>query len=252
MSERSARPLFTVMTYNVGNGLALPDNLANYVLQSGADIVGLQELSEAQAEAVAQATADVYPHLVLRGTGFSGRGLLSRHPIRESAWLPLAPGRPDLHATIEIGGEPVAVFVAHPPPPRLRRQGVVFEPETLAQIDRLAELVTEASPAILIGDFNMTARHPRYAHLAAAGLVDSFRETGTGRGATFPLRPGQTQRFNHRMSWVPLPAFARIDYVWHTEDLTSLESWVERGAGSDHLPLFARLTISERPQPQWS
>jgi endonuclease/exonuclease/phosphatase family metal-dependent hydrolase len=233
------------MTYNVGNGLALPETLARYVRSSGADIVGLQEVSEEQAEAVAQATSDIYPYLVMRGTGFSGRGLLSRYPITESDWLPLASDRPDLRAVVEISGQPISIFVAHPPPPRLRRRGVVFQPETLAQIDRLAELVVEASPAILVGDFNMTARHPRYAHLAASGLVDSFREAGSGRGATFPLRAGQTQRFNHRLSWVPLPALARIDYVWHTGDLRSLDAWVERGAGSDHLPVFARLTTAQ-------
>jgi endonuclease/exonuclease/phosphatase family metal-dependent hydrolase len=33
------------MTYNVGNGLALPEMLARYVRSSGADIVGLQEVS---------------------------------------------------------------------------------------------------------------------------------------------------------------------------------------------------------------
>jgi hypothetical protein len=41
----------TLMTYNVGNGLAQPSRLAHLLRQSDADLIGLQELARAQAEA---------------------------------------------------------------------------------------------------------------------------------------------------------------------------------------------------------
>jgi vancomycin resistance protein VanJ len=249
MTDNQAQPEITVMTFNVGNGLAPATHLAALLRHSGADLIGLQELDAGQAEAIDRLTRDRYPHHVVRGTGFEGRGLLSRWPILEVDWLNLLPHRPDLRATIEVDGWPVTIFVAHPPPPRVRAQGIMFDPETVAQIDRLAEVVTDAAPAILIGDFNMTPRNPKYAHLTAAGLVDAFGVAGEGRGSTFPTRPGRVRSVNHRLSWVPLPTISRFDYIWHTPDLAAERAWVgRRGAGSDHLPVLARLTRTPEPE----
>jgi endonuclease/exonuclease/phosphatase family metal-dependent hydrolase len=231
------------MTYNVGNGLASPARLVTFLRASGADVVGLQEVNAAQAGAIVDGTSDVYPYQIVRGTGFSGRGLLSRHPIGKHEWLCLVPDRPDLRVAVDLLGASVQLVVAHPPPPRLRRTGVVFDAVTIAQIDRLAETVSGSVPVILLGDFNMTMRHPSYARLVAAGFVDAYRAAGVGRGATFPVRPGRMRRLNHRLSWVPLPPIVRVDYVWHTTDFATLNAWVGAGAGSDHLPVLARLAL---------
>lgn len=241
MRGEGARRAITVMTYNVGNGLATPERLTTFLNASGADVIGLQEVNEAQALAILRDASLAYPHQAVRGTGFTGRALLSRQPLLEVAWLDLSPARPDLMATIAIDGLTVTVVVAHPPPQRLHRQGLLFEPETLRQLDQLAHLVPESSPAVLLGDFNMTARNPGYAGLVAAGLIDAFRAAGAGRGSTFPLRPGRTRRVKHPVSWMPLPPLTRIDYIWHTPDLRTVSSWVAPGAGSDHRPVFARL-----------
>ena len=234
----------TVATYNVGNGLATPARLARFVRECGADLIGLQELDSAQADALARVAIEQLPYQVVRGTGFSGRGLLSRFPIVEHEWLDLVPDRPDLRAMVRTPAADVTFVVAHPPPPRLRKEGVIFNLDTLAQIDRLAQLAAESRYSVLVGDFNMTARHPSYLRLVDAGLVDSYRAAGVGRGATFPARPGRIRRLNHRLSWLPLPPFARFDYIWHTPDLEPLTAWIERGAGSDHLPVFARIAPS--------
>src|SRR3954452_15398814 len=77
---------FTVLTYNVGNGLAEASRLASFVRDSGADIVGLQEIDAHQAAALNGAAAEVYPYRVLLGSGFSGRGLLSKYPILDEEW----------------------------------------------------------------------------------------------------------------------------------------------------------------------
>ena len=237
------RRTLTVLTYNVGNGLALPGRLVPFLRRSGADVIGLQEVDPVQAAAISAGLRDLFPYQVVRGTGFSGRSLLSRYPILHQDWHELAVNRPDLHAIVDVAGNPVSFVVAHPPPPRFGRRGVVFQPETLAQIDRLAEIVRAAAPGVLLGDFNMTVRHPSYARLVDAGLVDAYREAAGSGGATFPLRPGKLQRVNHRLSWVPLPAFTRVDYVWHTPELRPLDAWVAHGAGSDHRPVFARLAL---------
>ena len=241
MTEQA--PTLTVMTYNVGNGLAPPVRLVEFLRRADTDLIGLQEVDEAQAAAIASELAEEYPHQILAGTGFSGRGLLSRLPILEHEQLHLSPDRPDLRAVVEHGGQAATILVAHPPPPRLSRQGVVFDLTTIRQIERLAVTAVETAPAVLLGDFNMTTGNPIYAWLESLGLVDAFLQAGVGRGVTFPVRLGKTRRVNHRLSWLPLPPMARIDYIWHSGNLTSLAAWVGTGAGSDHLPVFARLSL---------
>src|SRR5579864_9571625 len=105
------------MTYNVGNGLADPGRLADLLLETEADIVGLQELAAVQAELLADVLAGVYPYQLLVPTGFSGKGLLSRFPFVHQELLQLYPGRPDIRAAIDIHGSSLGVLVVHPPPP---------------------------------------------------------------------------------------------------------------------------------------
>lgn len=229
------------MTYNIGNGLVAPDRLVTFLQDCEADIVGLQEVSGSQAEAVMTRTRTGYPHQIVIGSGFSGKALLSRFPIVEHEWLELSPGRPDLRTSIDMVGTTTTVIVAHPLPQRLQRGRVSFDAATLAQIDHLAHLASTRASTVLLGDFNMTPRHPSYARLSAAGLIDAHRAVGVGRGATFPLRAGHTRRFKHYLSWVVLPPVARIDYIWHTADFATLGIWVGSGVGSDHHPVLARL-----------
>jgi endonuclease/exonuclease/phosphatase (EEP) superfamily protein YafD len=233
----------TVMTFNVGNGLAPPARIVNHLRESEADIVGLQELAAPQAAAIQESLGARYPHQVFVGSGFSGRGLLSRYPLREHVQLDFAADRPDLRAVAELGALALTIIVAHPLPPRVGTRGIVFNPGTVAQIELLGLAALAGAPAVLLGDFNLTARHPLYGSLTANGLVDAFLSAGTGSGATFPLRLGRTRRLDHRLSWIPLPPLARIDYIWHTQELTTVAAWVGAGAGSDHRSVLARLAL---------
>ena len=239
----------TVMTYNVGNGLAGPDRLVGALLASDADLIGLQELAGPQAAAIREGLAGAYPHQVLHPTGFSGKGLLSRFPILVREQLHLYPARPDLHVRVAALGREVTVVVAHPPPPRVRWRGLVFDPRAAAQIAALARLAAAHRPAILVGDFNMTARNAVYALLRRGGLFDAFQAAGRGRGGTLPRRLGHSTRVNLRPGWPArgLPGLlplARVDYIWHTADLAPLDCWVGEDAGSDHLPVLAELALS--------
>ena len=233
------------MTANLGNGLASPRRLASFVRAAGAGIVGLQEVDSEQAEEIEHELAASFPYRALYGTGFSGRGLLSRYPIVDLEQLHLADDRPDLLARLALPSQELTVIVAHPPPPRMGLNGVTFDPETEAQIDSLLALAVEQGGTIILGDFNMTPRNPAYERLDSAGLVDAFKSAGAGSGATFPVRPGRMRSINHRMHWVPLPAVTRIDYIWHTPDIQAVDAWVGLNVGSDHLPVVARLTPSD-------
>lgn len=233
----------SVLTYNVGNGLAEPRRLVDLLARARTDLVGLQELAPSQAEVLAADLASVYPYQVLAPGGFSGKGVLSRFPILSDEELHLYPGRPDLRVMADLGGTTLQVLVAHPPPPRLTGVRFGFDPQAAAQLAVLAELALEHSPSLLLGDFNMTPRNPVYARFLAAGLVDAFAVGGAGRGWTLPRRVGNAARFQLGFHRVPLRPVARVDYIWCTPGVQPEAAWVGDDGGSDHLPVGARLVL---------
>jgi vancomycin resistance protein VanJ len=239
--------MINVMTLNIGNGLTPGPRLVAWLRASGAGVIGLQEVDERQAEAIRSQLADVYPYQVLHGTGFCGRGLLSRYPIVAHDLLELREGRFDLRARVALPGVEATVIVAHPLPPKLQLRGFVSDPETGVQVSGLLDLALRDAPAIVMGDFNMTSRNPLYDQLRSGGLIDAFETSGSGAGSTFPVRPGKIRRVNHRMHWLPLVAVTRIDYIWHTPEFRSLDAWVGANVGSDHLPVLARLSLPRQP-----
>ncbi len=231
--------LLTAMTYNIGNGLARPTPLVALLRASGADVVGLQEVSDEQADAIRRDLRDVFPHQALYPAGFAGKGVLSRYPLVAQERLDLYPARPDLGAVIDVGGTRLTVIAAHPLPPRLGRRGMVFAAAVADHIAALAALAVSAAPALLVGDFNFTPRNPWYKHLMLMGLHDAFGVAGQGRGWTLPARIGPSSRIKHRLQWVPLRPVVRIDYIWYTALLVAQAAWVGPDAGSDHLPVLA-------------
>jgi endonuclease/exonuclease/phosphatase (EEP) superfamily protein YafD len=233
----------TVMTYNVGNGLADPSRLANLLRESPADLVGLQELAVPQAEVMASDLTSIYPYQILTPTGFAGKGLLSRYPVLTQEQLTLYPDRADLRAAVDIHGVSVNVLIAHPPPPRLRGARIDFDPMAVSQLNTLAGLALESRPSVLLGDFNMSRRNPAYARFIAAGLMDAFAVAGSGRGWTLPKRLGRATRFRHGLHGLPLRPVMRVDYIWYTPGLHAESAWVGGDAGSDHLPVLARLVL---------
>lgn len=235
---------FSILTYNVANGRAAPARLVRMLNESGADIVALQELSDAQAQEIERSLPDRYPQRAIYPGGFAGKAILSRFPIRSVQQLHLSRERPDLLARLELDGQPLAIISAHPPPPRPSPLKMRFNEDTRAQLKSLAAITQEHAPAILVGDFNMTAANAEYAALAASGLQDAFRASGRGRGNTLPRRIGPWKRnrwLNGLIRWVPMLPVVRIDFIWHSPGLQSLHSWVGQDAGSDHMPVMAVL-----------
>jgi vancomycin resistance protein VanJ len=240
----------TVMTYNVGNGRAKPERLTPALLASGADLIALQEVSHAQAQAVEAALGREYPFLSLHPGGFAGKALISRRPILEAELLDLGPERPDLRARIEVGGRTLTILNAHPPPPRLARFRIRFDRPTWRQIQELTRLALESDPCLLLGDFNLADTRLEYAYLRSAGLRDAYGDAGRGRGHTLPKRLGPWKRFlwlNRLLRWIPMPPVLRVDYIWYTQSLHALDAWIGQDAGSDHLPVLAKVGLKDIP-----
>ncbi len=239
---------FTVMTYNIANGLAIPRRLIPQLKSSQADIIGLQELAPLQAQAIEEQLFSEFPFQALFPGEFWGMGLMSRYPIIDVEQLFLYPGRPDLRGSIDLPGNPLTLILAHPPPPHLSLNGIRFAPKAIDQIQSLVNMAASNPPAILMGDFNMTYRHAVHAQIRASGLADAFHGTGKGGGYTLPVRLGpwrRMKRLNRMLRWLPMLPLARVDYIWLTSQLHTQSVWLGQDGGSDHLPVLARLVLQD-------
>ncbi len=241
-----------VVTFNV---LILTENfdrMEAWLRATGADIVLLQETGGLETAQVIEAMRDVYPHAVdLEGTTVMA---LSRYPVTAMNLVDLGEWFID-RFVLDVNGEGLAVYNVHMTMPQLNEDRFAFVPsngmlqlvlrydETYRnQLSRrlLAILAEENLPYIVAGDFNTSDQAIIYAEMAAV-LNDSYRETNTGLGATWPASTGDD----------PLPAFIppmlRIDYVWHSDGLRALSTEIGPDLGSDHLPVVATLALASRP-----
>ncbi|WP_333761736.1 HAD-IA family hydrolase [Streptomyces sp. IBSBF 2390] len=241
--ERMAVPRLRVMSWNLWlGGSEVDDHRAKQVravLESGADVVGLQETGGTAAQELAEALGW---HHHRAGENL---GVLSRHPVTARFGDPdvgfygaagvriaVAPGREvdiwtaHLHYTpygpyeAAFDGLPAAALIAH-------------EELRLSQmrdaLDRIAESSDDGVPVVLVGDFNCPShldwpdvRWPVTEAAEDAGFADSFRAAHPDPVA----EPGHTWSPVHPVhedgSGRPEPQ-DRIDYVLH-RGLTVLDS----------------------------
>jgi len=245
MSDHRTIPAsITVMTYNLGDGLAPPGRLIAMLRKHGPALVGLQEVDSPTGDALPD-SVDVLAHQVIHPLGIPGKALLSRFPILSSRLLESDPTRPDLVASVDVGGIEVTVIVAHPPPPYLKRTGLVTREGTAAQIADLLDVVRGTSqPLLLLGDFNAVARNIIPRQFAAAGLIDVAKQNGRPL-ATYPTRLTTTGDGGGRLRRLPVRPVLRLDYIWASRHWRVLSTELGLDAGSDHLPVLATLALED-------
>jgi endonuclease/exonuclease/phosphatase (EEP) superfamily protein YafD len=228
---------FNVLTFNLQAEKNQLDILVDIIRESGADIVGIQELSHEAADYFEQRLRDTYPYMALypQDKAFDGQGVLSRYSIIDRDYW----AQPNLEATlgnmwarIDLEGQIIKFYNVHPYPPISFEMYLQVQSHSKSIDDLLTRTDKEQEPLVLVGDFNMTQLFYEY-HRVTSRYVDAFREAGRpGFGFTFP---------NKRVPFLPL---LRLDYVFHDQRFTSLDAYpLDRSDGSDHLPVFARLAL---------
>jgi endonuclease/exonuclease/phosphatase family metal-dependent hydrolase len=228
-----------VMTYNIHSGInpyGQPDleAIARVIEASGADIIGLQEVSRMRLQ---DASMDM-PYWLAKRLGMAyifrgteepiwGNAILSRYPIIEWGWadLPRAGkliGRGYLWSRIDTGGpEPILVIATH-----LHH----LEPDSQARQQQVPELVqfgAGQSHVIVLGDMNAEPGSAEMNMFSEAGLIDAWALAGQGSGYTFSS----------------LDPEKRIDWLWFSDDLIPREIEVIQTHASDHLPVDALFTF---------
>ncbi len=96
-----------------------------------------------------------------------------------------------------------------------------------SQSDMIAEHIKNSPyPVIVCGDFNDTPLSYTYKKISA-GLVDAFRESGSGFGTTYAG---------------PIPGL-RIDYLLHSPALSAFDFKITKTKLSDHFPVEANMVL---------
>ncbi len=194
------------------------------------DILAFAEVDERWQRILEVAFPDhPHRHFATRANNF-GLGLVSRLPLEDVQVRGMDgdDAYPALLAAVRVGGEKVNLLVAHPHPP--------LNGYTSAMRDRqIASLATlrnsRPGPFVLLADLNTTPWSTPFQDLiSATGLRDS--------------RPGH----GHQATWpAPLAAVGiPLDHVLVSPEWSVQSRRTGPPVGSDHLPVFASLALSQR------
>src|SRR5215207_4640885 len=228
-------PAVRVMSYTLHFGFDVRgwsdlEGIARAIEASGAEVVGLQEVSRGW---YVNGSTDMLawlqrrlrmPHARFAGASDAiwGNAVLSRYPITGTVvvrlpreGVPLA--RNALAVKLDLGdGRRLRVVVTHlhhvegPDGARVR----------LAQLPRLLEAVAGREATVLMGDLNAEPGSAEIARLRAAGLTDAFTAAG-GRPAD-------------ERTWPSDRPDRRIDYIWLSADLEATDFAATSSTASDH------------------
>lgn len=224
---KNGKLIFKVATYNVEawqSCLSDTDAIGRDIAESGADIVGLQEIdmflrrSGEKNMAAEIAAVAGYPHYrfiraIDHNGGQYGTAILSKHPIKKLELINLASvneKRSMGRFVIEILGQPINYFNTH----------LSFvEAELLDHIDQVAKILENYESYIITADFNtcnfklLEVFHGHRMANNAENELYSFPETKAG-----------------------------IDNIIMTEDFEYSDPYLGPEGHSDHRMLVATLT----------
>ena len=233
----------TALSWNVevgGDSVAIREML----LTKQPDIAAFQEIDWLPLQRDPELLG-LYPHFFVQPPydATSGMVLLSKFPMLEARVPELDPSlweRPRmLQAKLEVGGQTLNVFSAHPSPPGGGCRSLLCYDSTLRDA-RLSAIRAYIEPAmlsgeavLLVGDFNTTDREPGYWDVSR-GLQDSFKRAGTGLGNTWAPHSFRDRGL----------ALLRIDYMFAGPKLRPLQVEVDcQSKSSDHCALMGTFEL---------
>jgi endonuclease/exonuclease/phosphatase family metal-dependent hydrolase len=237
------------MSYNLhqafGTGGEMDvEAIAEVIVDSGANVVGLQEVARG---GLLNANTDLihllgdrlgWEHLVFFGTTDPvwGNAILSRYPLGEveRRLLPTVgtPYRRGYLAAPVATPDGEVLFISthlqhiNDPDTHDDDPEADLYPVHTEQLASILEEWDGRQPAVLVGDLNARPGWRQVGELLAAGWVDVWSEAGSGNGFTANAAE---------------PRY-RIDYVFHTPGLATVEVEVIESQASDHFAVVADLS----------
>jgi endonuclease/exonuclease/phosphatase (EEP) superfamily protein YafD len=225
VTQECAGPALTVATVNVQFSNTRPEAFRAWLATRPADVLVIQEVTEAWAAELESLPAYPYRHVTSREDPY-GLALLSRWPVVSVTRVDLAgDGLPSLAGIVDTGGQRIRFLGLHthwPLTPAL----AAARDEALQGAAALASAAD--LPVVVLGDLNLTPDSPAFDRLLAqGGLQDTLR----GRG----WNPTWLAGF-----W---PLALRIDHVLVSPSLCVERAEVGPAIGSDHRPVVATLRL---------
>jgi vancomycin resistance protein VanJ len=227
-----------VVGHNVGAGNSDPVGTARDLAASGADVLGLEEITPRAVPVYEKALAGAYPYHVVLGTV----GLWSRLPLSDTRVVDTAqdagplgaaksaadklPSNRALRATVATDRGPLVVYVAHLGSVRVMPRGGFWTDSRDRNAKALAKAVAaeRSGRVVLLGDLNGTTDDRAFAGLTSR-LHSVQDKAGDGFGFTWPAA---------------FPV-ARIDQIL-VRGVEPESSWVLPATGSDHRPVAAAIS----------
>lgn len=231
-------PTVRVMTFNIHSafgslGRQDPEAIAQVIEDSGADIIALQEVSRVRmldggTDLSGWLSRRLDMPVLFKGTEepIWGNAILSRFPVTSSGWAELPRegaliGRGFIWAEVDLGF-PLLLINAHLH--HIEEDHHI----RLVEVPVLLDFWAGRPTSVLLGDLNSEPHYPEMALPPEAGLIDSWAEHHSGDGFTWPA----------------VSANKRIDWIWHTADLATVQVQVVQSLASDHLPVVAEITLA--------
>jgi endonuclease/exonuclease/phosphatase (EEP) superfamily protein YafD len=224
-------PVLRVLTANMLGGRASAEAIVRLAKIKGADVVFLQELTDAAVTRLKQAGLnDLLPYEMTDVGADSplSSGIYARYPLTAGLELePAWPARPVLTARLTLpSGQRAELVCVHPHPPA----PMSSRPKLAQWRAELATLPAAGDPPrVLAGDFNATADHGQFRRLLRLGHVDAAAQLGKGLIPTW----GPGGRLG----------LLTIDHVLVDARCAVLAVSVHRLPGSDHRAVYAQFRL---------
>ncbi|MFJ2769989.1 endonuclease/exonuclease/phosphatase family protein [Streptomyces sp. NPDC087300] len=216
----------TVATHNVNADNTDPTGTAQDVAASGADVLALEELTADAVPTYEKALSRIYKYHSVKGTV----GVWSKYPMADTKPVDIKLGWVRaLRTTVDTPKGEVAVYVAHLPSVRVKLDAGFTANQRDESADALGEAISKErlGKIILLGDLNGTMNDR-----ALNGVTAQMRSTQGAAGNGFGF------------SWPASFPMARIDQIM-VKGVEPVSSWTLPKTNSDHLPIAARVELSE-------
>lgn len=216
----------TVATHNVNAENSDPGGTAREIVESGVDVVALEELKEAAVPTYEKALAGTYKYHSVQGTV----GLWSKYPMSGSRPVDIGMGwTRAMRSTVTTPQGEIAVYVAHLPSVRVKLHAGFTANQRDNSADALGEAIAHEriGRVVLLGDLNGTM-NDRSLNAVTSQMRSTQGAAGDGYG----------------FSWPAAFPMARIDQIM-VKGVEPKSSWTLPRTGSDHLPIAARIELPE-------
>ncbi len=236
-------PALRVLTFNINYGVGHdPRNIAA-VAEADADLVLLQETTEASEHAFREVLSARYPHMLFRECcNAGGLGVLSKYPIREQSYLePTVGWFPAWRVVVDTPLGPVQALDVHLRPPMSDGGSWVagyFSTRDVRR-DEIAAFwaaLDPTLPTLIAGDFNEDAEGRAIAFLTKQGLKSALPQ----------VQPrAKTWRWQTKLGKLRM----MLDHVVYGEGLELRSAEVMDRGTSDHFPVLVVLGRPDAAAP---